>query len=238
MKAVIKSGDWLTDEHMYLAQDILQKQFPHTEGWQSTLLVQTDGFIPVQSEAIQIHLVSGNHWVTSSSLNQEVTVYDSRLQRGKLSSTFTHQLCQIYRTLIKAEIQSSEKAGNLIVHLPVIQRQTGGSDCGLFAIAFALHAALGHCVSDLEFNQLKMRSHLFKCLAARNFTPFPILDECSKEQRKLCIQNISVYCTCLMPDTFGDMIQCETCHKWFHAKCLGLLTLPNCNEKWYCSSCH
>ena len=101
-----------------------------------------------------------------------------------------------------------------------------------------LHAAFGHCVSDLEFNQLKMRSHLFKCLAARNFTPFPILDECSKEQRKLCIQNISVYCTCLMPDTFGDMIQCETCHKWFHAKCLGLLTLPNCNEKWYCSSCH
>ena len=28
MKAVLKSGDWLNDEHMYLAQSVLQKQFP------------------------------------------------------------------------------------------------------------------------------------------------------------------------------------------------------------------
>ncbi|KAL5499598.1 hypothetical protein EMCRGX_G011046 [Ephydatia muelleri] len=41
MKAVLKSGDWLSDEHMYLAQGIVQKQFSHIEGWQSTLLVQT-----------------------------------------------------------------------------------------------------------------------------------------------------------------------------------------------------
>ena len=38
MKAMIKSGDWLSDEHMYLAQAILQKQFPAIDGWQSTLL--------------------------------------------------------------------------------------------------------------------------------------------------------------------------------------------------------
>ena len=30
-----------------------------------------------------------------------------------------------------------------------------------------------------------------------------------------------------MPDTYGDMVQCENCHKWFHIKCVGLLTLPN-----------
>ena len=58
MKAIIKSRDWLSDEHMYLAQAILQKQFPAIDGWQSTLLAQIDRFIP----AIQIHLVSGNHW--------------------------------------------------------------------------------------------------------------------------------------------------------------------------------
>ena len=27
----------------------------------------------------------------------------------------------------------------------------------------------------------------------------------------------------------------EICHKWFHAKCFGLLSLPNCDEKWCCS---
>ena len=43
MKAMIKSGDWLSDEHMYLAQAILQKQFPAIDGWQSTLLAQIMG---------------------------------------------------------------------------------------------------------------------------------------------------------------------------------------------------
>ena len=54
MKAMIKSGDWLSDEHMYLAQVILQKQFPAIDGWQSTLLAQIDGFIPATNESIQI----------------------------------------------------------------------------------------------------------------------------------------------------------------------------------------
>ena len=89
---MIKSGDlMLSDEHMYLAQAILQKQFPAIDGWQSTLLAQIDGFIPATNESIQIHLVSGNHWVTSSSLGHEVVVYDSKLRRGKLSSTLTHR---------------------------------------------------------------------------------------------------------------------------------------------------
>ena len=121
MKAMIKSGDWLSDEHMYLAQAILQKQFPAIDGWQSTLLAQIDGFIPATNESIQIHLVSGNHWVTSSSLGHEVVVYDSKLRRGKLSSTLTHQLCLIYRTLITVEINT----GHLIVRFPYTQKQKG-----------------------------------------------------------------------------------------------------------------
>ena len=80
---MIKSGNWLCNEHMYLAQAILQKQFPAIDGWQSTLLAQIDGFIPA---TIQIHLVSGNHWVTSSSLGHEVVVYDSKLRKIKLNS--------------------------------------------------------------------------------------------------------------------------------------------------------
>ena len=75
MKAMIKSGDWLSDEHMYLAQAILQKHFPAIDGWQSTLLAQVDGIIPATNESIQTHLVSENHWVTSSSLGHEVVVY-------------------------------------------------------------------------------------------------------------------------------------------------------------------
>ena len=172
MKAVIKNGDWLSDQHMYLAQGILEKKFPLIDGWQSTLLAQIDGYAPATCEAIQIHLVSGNHWVTPSSLSHEVVLYDSKLRRGagELYSTLTHQLCLIYRTLIQVRIDSSEHSGHLIVKFPYTQKQRGGSDCEVFAIAFALHAAMGQNISVLEFDQLKMRSHLLKCLREQIFT--------------------------------------------------------------------
>ena len=42
---------------------------------------------------------------------------------------------------------------------------------------------------------------------------------------------ISVYCTCMMPDTFDDMVQCGTCRKWYHMKCIGLSKLPDAKEE-------
>jgi len=44
----------------------------------------------------------------------------------------------------------------LNVHIPPVQQQSGLADCGIFAIAFALHPVLGHRVPDLEFDQVKM----------------------------------------------------------------------------------
>ena len=122
--------------------------------------------------------------------------------------------------------------GHLIVQFTYTQKQKCGSDCGVFAIAFAFHAAMGDNISGLQFDQLKM-----KCLRKQKFTPFPNLDKQGKIPKKVCIEKIDVYCTCLMPDTYGDMVQCENCHKWFHIKCVGLLTLPNCDDKWSRSSC-
>ena len=40
-------------------------------------------------------------------------------------------------------------------------------DCGIFAIAFTLHAALGHCVGEIT-DQDKMRNNLLECFKARN----------------------------------------------------------------------
>ena len=81
MRKILESGEWLSDLHMSLAQEILQYQFPRIGGWQSTLLVQIDGFVPVQNDAIQIHLVSGSNWVTSSSVGQVLSVYDPQQPR-------------------------------------------------------------------------------------------------------------------------------------------------------------
>ena len=56
MEKTLKSGGWLTDEHIHLAQEILKDQFPHVDGFQSPLLAQNDGFVPVQGEGRHFYL--------------------------------------------------------------------------------------------------------------------------------------------------------------------------------------
>ena len=137
----------------------------------------------------------------------------------------------MYRTSI------CESAGNsfLAVNVATVQKQRGSDDCGVFAIAFALHAALGHCLEEIEFDQATMRDHLLKCYTTRNFTSFPTKN--SNIIAAQPIMNINVFCSCLMPDTYGDMVQCGLCEQWFHIKCVGLHSLPSSAEEWNCSLC-
>ena len=86
---------------MSLAQEILKGQFSHIDGWQSTLLVQIDGFIPIKGEAIQIHLVSDTHWVTASSLGGKVTVYDCRKYNG-------HAFVIYYNSSVMSSIHNND----------------------------------------------------------------------------------------------------------------------------------
>ena len=109
--------------------------------------------------------------------------------------------------------------------------------CGVFAIAFALHTALSHRVPDLEFDQAKMRSHLLKCLTNRRLVPFPTLEKRGFRHNHFPYLDITVFCTCLMPETYDDMIQCENCEEWYHMNCVGLSAPPKVSENWYCSLC-
>ena len=89
MKKQIVGGDWLTDEHMFYAQEPLRMQFPTIDGWQSTLLAQNNGFLPAKMDAIQIHIVSDSHWVASARLGGTVTLFDCRKVGSHISSTLT-----------------------------------------------------------------------------------------------------------------------------------------------------
>ena len=73
----LQSGEWLSDIHISFAQDLLRKKFSDVDGFQSPLLSQNNGFFQIANEGVQIHHISSNHWVTSCSFNQEVTIYDS-----------------------------------------------------------------------------------------------------------------------------------------------------------------
>ena len=109
----IVGGDWLTDEHMFYAQELLRMQFPTIDGWQSILLAQNNRFLPAKMDAIQIHIVSDSHWVTSARIGGTVTLFDCHKVGSHMYSTLIHQLCQVYRTSI------CESGGNLFLAVNV-----------------------------------------------------------------------------------------------------------------------
>ena len=178
MKDEIIKGERLNDQHINLAQTLLKKQFPTFNGLQNCLFSQKiDNFQPVEGDAIQIHFVSPiNHWVTSCSkkLENEVAIYDSSFSKGEFEHTLQEQLAVIYNRFINFVNDSGDEMDpTLIVATPGVQQQKGIDDCGLFAIAFALHLALGHDVAKIVFAQSEMRSHLVKCYQMGYFEPFP-----------------------------------------------------------------
>ena len=116
--------------------------------------------------------------------------------------------------------------------------QQGVADCGVYAIAYAFHAARGDSLEDIEFEQDKMRQHLARCLTKQKFTPFP------HSQRRARVppypwfpyQEIEVFCTCEMPECLDNMIQCDGCEEWYHMACVGLKTPPPDTDSWHCST--
>ncbi len=172
----------------------------------------------------------------------------------ELSSSLTHQLAQIYGEHREHEDDGTFDDGTFIIyyvrmitcnnfficytvilacHVPHVQQQVGTYDCGIFAIAFALHAALGQKISSIEFNQSAMRTHLMKCFSKKKLMPFPFIEKLSARRHYFPMRHISLYCVCFMPETFGDMVECEVCETWFHQRCVGY----SCEQNWRCSSC-
>ena len=67
-----------------------------------------------------------------------------------MSCSLTHQ---------SATAKRRGKSSNFNVEIPYVEQQKDNSDCGVFAIAFAVHAALGDVTEDIEYNRYEMRAH-------------------------------------------------------------------------------
>ena len=61
---------------------------------------------------------------------------------------------------------------NRITNMPV-QQQTNGSDCGVFAVAFATCLVYGQNPCNVTFDVPKMRPHLIQCLKRGCMNLFP-----------------------------------------------------------------
>ena len=78
-----------------------------------------------------------------------------------------------------------------------VQQQTGGSDCGGFAIDWPVAAALAHDQDPAiqTFNQGAMREHLRLCLQAKRMDPFPTQKKLNFKNRMVGREVESLYCT-------------------------------------------
>ena len=64
--------------------------------------------------------------------------------------------------------------GDLLLVLAVsFQQQEGTTDCGVFSIAAAYHAARGDELESISFGQASMREHLITCLERKELSLFP-----------------------------------------------------------------
>ena len=161
-KERITQGEQLNDLIINAAQLLLKNQFPDLLGLRSTLLQNKLDRMKKNDSQLQILHSGGNHWIVASTIsapNDVVNVYDS----------IYYTISEETKVLIS---NAFEAPSNQVV---VIQRQTGGQDCGLYAIAVSTALAFGLNPGTLKFNQAAMRSHLVLCLESSTLSPFPVV---------------------------------------------------------------
>lgn len=160
-------GNELSDLHVNMAQNLLKAQFPQFNGFCSTLLQGKE--LPVQpADAVKnkvqiIHCNKRHHWIVATTVkceNGQVLVIDSLYK--SLDDETKDTVCQLFQIKTPSVIKVVNP-----------QRQKGGKDCGLFAIAFATAIAFDENPVKKRFKQESMRTHLGACFQHNKITPFP-----------------------------------------------------------------
>ncbi len=137
---ILSEGRWLTDRHIDATCALLRGQFQDARGLQCPLLGQNLSFLPVEPPFVQILHIGGNHWNTVVAIDtQTVKVYDSLYH--SLDAGTSKQSAAILRSSCKQISFSIENT----------QEQIGGSDCGLFAIAYATEYCYGNAPECYRF---------------------------------------------------------------------------------------
>ena len=141
-----------------------------------------------------------------------VEVYDSIPSYSVHSSNLTRQVAAILQT---------PHADFELRHVDV-QRQVGGSDCGLFALAFATALCSGLDLFACSYKQTQMCSHLLKCFESQQMTTFPSPDRPRRlaHGRLLSTKRVPVYCVCRLPwnkynKKRGPLVKCNSCKTWY-----------------------
>ncbi|KAG1653542.1 Gypsy retrotransposon integrase-like protein 1 [Nymphon striatum] len=196
--------DWLDDNVIDAAQSLLSVQFNSLAGFQAACSLcepKFGGYMPSDSSSfVQIVNVNRNHWSVVSNLSSEagsqgkvVQYYDSLLV-GANKRCVPFSVCQVAASTLFC--QSSEK---ITVDVMDCQKQSGGNDCGLFAVAHATALCFGMDPSLFQWKQDQMRSHLKKCISSGRIEMFPHTYQNVHKKVILFSFDFDIYCHCRKP---------------------------------------
>ena len=147
-KGVIENGKQLNDKHINFAQALLTTQYATVEGLKSTLY-QWRFKLDCTKRLVQILHTRGNHWIVISNVEcgtGKISVYD----------TLYSDIDDTTKKLIHSATNSK-----LDIVLESVQKQEGGQDCGVFAIAICTSLLGGY---TMKFSQALLRPHLILVL--------------------------------------------------------------------------
>lgn len=240
-REALVNGKWLSDKHVNAANKLLQSQYPTINGLQDTVvLAAASKYRSGAKNFVQIMNIAQSHWICASNILTPpgvVEVYDSMPSYSAHSSALMRQVATVLQTP-QAEFE--------LRHVDV-QRQVGGLDCGLFAVAFATALCSGIDPFTCSFKQTEMRSHLLTCFESHQLSTFPAPDRPRRlaHCRVLSTKRVPVYCVCRLPwnkydKKRGPLVKCHSCKLWFHQFCLNIGNdiIVNKSAKLFCDSCH
>ena len=93
--------------------------------------------------------------------NVDISIFDSKYSRPSKDTE-----------ILLAKLINTDKSA-ITVKMANVTKQSGSSDCGLYAIAYITHIAFGLNPSLHVFNQSSTRQHFLKFLENKHLQPFP-----------------------------------------------------------------
>ena len=154
-----------------------------------------------------------------------INVYDS--MHLKLSN----ELKKVVADVMKS---SSDE---IVVKYCDVQWQKEGSDCGLFAIAFAFSLCCGIDPTTVRFEQEKMRPHLIKCLETKTCSMFPSNPIRKRAKYVEKCESISIYCSCRLPNDGKPMVHAVLSMLKLVSQCMLTMKVSDMPLEWNCSDC-
>ena len=138
---------------------MIQRQFPILV-IQSPSLYFTSGFEYCSYKTIQIIHNNAHYWILLSSFNGDVKNFDS------LNTDPTTETLQQMQQLFSPDDTFPQ------YQLSPCHKQVGTTDCGVFSIAYSTDIIFGNNLSEIVYDQSKLRQHLVNFFDKGTLTTF------------------------------------------------------------------